>query len=258
MSTITSNHESPSQYEIKLFAYVDVLGWTNLIEKSVGDKHSFQLAVLNHEHLKSMTSALQIQKEFFNEIGQPQHGPSVEVTQFSDTIVFSCPVDKPLYFGMLLNLYSTCAKLLEHGLYTRGALTVGQIYHKDDSVFGPALIQAHSLEQHVAVYPRIVVDETAAMLLKLHEATVKTEPSFRQYSLTRLDTDGVSFLNVLTPPIMQDVLIPSHLATLQHYLGLVDHKCREHANNPRLLMKHKWMRHYVQALITECSVEQAI
>ena len=44
------------------------------------------------------------------------------------------------------------------GVWVRGGVTVGNILHDDDVVFGPALNRAYELESKVAKFPRIVLD----------------------------------------------------------------------------------------------------
>lgn len=45
--------------------------------------------------------------------------------------------------------------MLDLGFLTRGAITVGELYHIDNMIFGPALIEAVSLKKE-AVYPRLI------------------------------------------------------------------------------------------------------
>jgi hypothetical protein len=44
------------------------------------------------------------------------------------------------------------------GFLVRGGITIGDIVHDEEVVFGPALNRAYHLEHDIAKYPRIVVD----------------------------------------------------------------------------------------------------
>ncbi len=44
------------------------------------------------------------------------------------------------------------------GFLLRGGITVGQIIHDDECVFGPGLNRAYELESKIATYPRFVLD----------------------------------------------------------------------------------------------------
>jgi hypothetical protein len=45
-----------------------------------------------------------------------------------------------------------------NGFLLRGGVTVGDIVHEDEIVFGPGLNRAYHLEDKIALYPRFVVD----------------------------------------------------------------------------------------------------
>ncbi len=51
--------------------------------------------------------------------------------------------------------------MLFNGFALRGGVAVGEVYHKDNIVFGPAVVEAVNLEKRIAVYPRVVLSEAA-------------------------------------------------------------------------------------------------
>src|SRR5438876_10132066 len=71
----------------------------------------------------------------------------------------------------------------------RGGITVGDICHDDEVVFGPGLNRAYELESKVAVVPRIVVDEEVLRIGKIK--------GFHLFE------DGVHFLDPFTSHFMQ-------------------------------------------------------
>jgi hypothetical protein len=44
---------------------------------------------------------------------------------------------------------------LQYGFLTRGGIAVGQLHHRQNVVFGPALVEAVNLERE-AIYPRLI------------------------------------------------------------------------------------------------------
>jgi hypothetical protein len=44
------------------------------------------------------------------------------------------------------------------GFLLRGGITVGDVVHDDECVFGPGLNRAHELESEIAHYPRFALD----------------------------------------------------------------------------------------------------
>jgi hypothetical protein len=83
----------------------------------------------------------------------------VQFGAFSDNFLYSLPAS----FGN--RIYSVArvliVDLLKLGFLVRGAVTYGDLYHKDNVVFGPALLEAVDIEQNEAFYPRIIVSEGA-------------------------------------------------------------------------------------------------
>jgi hypothetical protein len=63
----------------------------------------------------------------------------------------------PVEFGfrILQSAAALSVKVLQQGFLTRDGVTVGQMYHNDNVVFGPALIEAVALEKE-AHYPRLL------------------------------------------------------------------------------------------------------
>jgi len=57
----------------------------------------------------------------------------------------------------------------------------GNLYHKSNLIFGPALIRAYELESKYAIYPRIIVDDQ-----NIKEGTVFS-----------IDLDGLTFINTI-------------------------------------------------------------
>src|ERR1700734_1453383 len=48
------------------------------------------------------------------------------------------------------------------GFLLRGGITVGEVVHDDECVFGPGLVRAYELESKKAYYPRFVLDHDVA------------------------------------------------------------------------------------------------
>jgi hypothetical protein len=78
---------------------------------------------------------------------------------FSDHFVYSTPQSGGLGFLLLSTVSKLVIDLLHVGFLTRGALVVGDLYHRDNVIFGPALIEAFNIERGEAFYPRILLSE---------------------------------------------------------------------------------------------------
>jgi len=66
---------------------------------------------------------------------------------------------KMLCFIFINMAYFLTNSLIDYGFIIRGAITIGDLYHDERIVFGPALNQAYEIESTIANYPRVIVDK---------------------------------------------------------------------------------------------------
>jgi hypothetical protein len=132
------------QYECRMVAYCDVLGWRNHIAAAGVDPEKI--------------GALRRQILFVKRTIGSDNRADLRFSSFSDNIIVSGPADEITFaaFQLSLSHHQACSAML--GFLTRGGITVGDICHDKEVVFGPALNRAYELESHVADYPRIVFD----------------------------------------------------------------------------------------------------
>lgn len=84
---------------------------------------------------------------------------------FSDNIIVSCELDDNLLnnkfrIGMILQFAASFQKgALRKGYLLRGGITIGKYFCNDVLVWGSALVEAVGLEEKVALYPRIIINQ---------------------------------------------------------------------------------------------------
>lgn len=161
-------------YERRVVVFYDVLGWRSQIEDAGPDSSKIgdlRRLILAHSRVLRM----------------PVKAP-VNVGTFSDNIVISTPVNEHIsYFLRAIAIMQLMTASLHFLL--RGGIAVGDIYHDDEVVFGPALNRAYELESKVAVYPRIILDEPVMRLGRIE--------GFHAFE------DGVYFLDPFTSHFLQ-------------------------------------------------------
>src|SRR5271156_3287745 len=89
-----------------------------------------------------------------------------------------------------------CREFLQKGFPCRGAITSGSLFHHERYIVGPALVRAYQIEQSVAIYPRIILDDAAMKRWRYHfrppwEESLET--------LVKLGGDGLCFLDIFNP-----------------------------------------------------------
>ncbi|WP_338988091.1 hypothetical protein KST01_03635 [Fusobacterium animalis] len=52
---------------------------------------------------------------------------------------------------MILDIIYISIELLDKGVYIRGGMTYGKLYHENNICFGPAMVEAYSLEQKLYI-----------------------------------------------------------------------------------------------------------
>jgi hypothetical protein len=92
----------------------------------------------------------------FNTLTQYETASKIRVSTFSDNVVASNTRAVQEHF--LYTLAVIQFMIAGMGFLLRGGVTIGQIVHEKDVVFGPALNRAYEIESTVAVMPRIVID----------------------------------------------------------------------------------------------------
>ncbi|WP_199528905.1 hypothetical protein [Pseudoalteromonas sp. bablab_jr010] len=195
-------------YENRLTAFIDILGFSALVEESENSSEVTQ-NILNaitlmipsslEEHCKitpssKVTSDLEsvsIDANHMNEMLAELF--EVRISQFSDCMVLSAKANCVMSCNMILEMIAKFSiKIWEDNkLLIRGGMTVGKLYHKDKEViFGPAMIEAYKLEATLAEHPRILVKNECIASFKasgandLFESIVtKSDDGFYQITL---------------------------------------------------------------------------
>lgn len=183
------------EYRSSVFTFLDILGFRRIVEKHSADEVGALLARLRQAAQPDKRVAEDLEMSFLT---------------FSDCTVRAVPIESAsnkrhptgiLYFE-LLNLVHCQYRLLHDGYFLRGSVTIGDICFDEDMVFGPALVNAYSLESEFANHPRIVVDPRVFAEFD-KEPLLRNEihdvPTEREYldAIVKRDSDGIYFVDYL-------------------------------------------------------------
>ncbi len=234
-------------YENRVMAYCDILGWSRAIERSTHDSdHLKKLALAIH----SLSGHAQLVEFFRGEAGGTPWG--LEIAHFSDSIVFSCPADDSQRFSTVAMRVNQLVYwlLTQARLLTRGAIVVGQLYHRKNVVLGPALAKAYLMESEIAVYPRILVADDVLAIARTDGKGLDTQK-------VKGDFDGLHYLDYLRvfgqptggPPLAV------RLQESEHYLRC----CREatvegmeeNSSDLKKYVKWLWLARYFNEVIND-------
>lgn len=151
-----------TEYEDRYVAFVDILGFKEMILQSERANNVAQLATALDVTFASSTHAVVLE-----ELKSQEADVDLRVNTFSDFVVAST---KPTAAGLSVLLYviwTLSTGWLSSRILCRGAITRGKVLHrvvtsstKPTMVFGPAFVEAYKLESTVADFPRIILSKS--------------------------------------------------------------------------------------------------
>lgn len=157
-------------YTEGLIVFLDILGFSNYIEKTKGISEVEEIFDFVEKlcHLYNTSNISGIKITFFSDSFILT---TEEISESSVTALFmAC-------FLINLQLYQATK------LFTRGAVCIGEYYHKDNIAFGPGIIQAYRDQESVAKYVRLIVSESVITRID------------RQNPMIEKDSTGIYYCN---------------------------------------------------------------
>lgn len=136
-------------YSKRIIVFMDILGFKNLVADEKSKDKLFSIM----KYLKWIEDSNYNGILSMDDLGR-------EITVFSDSIVISYDANiKGALFYILIDIVHIQLDFANQGVYLRGGITVGELYHKHNIVFGPGMVKAYELESLHAKYPRIILEE---------------------------------------------------------------------------------------------------
>ena len=216
-------------YSERLCVYVDILGFKKLLGNLSPPKIQRLLTKVH----KPITELAFEEDDF-------------RVQSISDAVTMSTAVTAKGLAALIEALEGLTFDLLSEGYFVRGALIKGPLYHDDETVFGPALVEAFRLESEVVKYPRIMVHSNV-----LHAAKDWLGEGYKQH--IRHADDGPCFLHVLRWLEMAMMLseppkdYPAIL--LKDCQSMVQKRFRQSIDEPRYFEKVQWFAKYWNSIV---------
>jgi len=229
------------RYEKKLVAFVDILGWSEAVRTATAesDVRALGQALLP---LKGFS-------EYVDRLGalRPEtgwHGDPV-MSHFSDCIVLSVKNDTIGRGHLTQALWALSKNVMNQGFLLRGGIALGDIYHRNGMVFGPALNEAYDLERRDAKHPRIILSNE---LSKSPGDWGNHDEPFR------IDSDGLMFYNYL-PPFQNSHFFRNEYSIWHEQLlpirELIIKQSLKYRNDKNIYPKYQWLALYFDQICRE-------
>ena len=241
-------------YEDRIVAFLDILAWKSAICLSESDPEKAK-------DLGVLLNGLQTAERLNEFMRGTECGPlsDARCTHFSDSVVISVLNDKHGEHSLLHALKSVVTNALSSGFFIRGGITKGKLIHKDNLVYGPALIEAYNLENKIAKYPRIILDHSLSNIWIKPQPVQDTKGNFLGYAACEWKKDPADsyyFYDLLQPFERNIEFEPMNVkkATL---FGSTYSRLKEvietHLNHPdhKVRKKYEWLAKYYNAIAAE-------
>lgn len=247
---------STAYYEKRIVAFIDILGFKSLIEET-------QQPECTLEKLDNIKSAFDLIHQMLAEHYENDQIEQVKYSTFSDCIVFSFPARQTnsLFLALLPLIWLQAELVWKHDILLRGVMTIGDIYHEDKVVFGPALVEAYELETKKAFYPRIILDpkiqteyelwlddvKKRGNVDQIHELENEQRYTFKPEGLLTRDDDGFYYVDYLDK-ILGEMDAPENY---QDFIGHVDKLIQPYLKpdiDVSLLKKYVWLHEKLQKI----------
>jgi hypothetical protein len=186
------------KYEDRVVAFIDILGFKQLVSGTLSGNDLDNVDKIQ-DLIDAYDSINQIlfPENFVDEfIDIPRRNRNVSI--FSDAIAISFKVESDSeVFDTLDDIKLIIMSLVDHGILCRGGIVRGKLIHTDDYIFGPALVEAYTLESEVAVYPRVILDrEIVDIGIKYKsDRNSHSQELDSISSLLEIDSDGFYYMD---------------------------------------------------------------
>lgn len=217
------------KYETKecIVAFIDILGSSNAIlsdaQKSLNTVHN------------AYDESVKIYKKLFY---KKNILPSVKI--FSDNIVIAVPYskDKGLDAFLAVAIMSAIVQVqfLNHRWLTRGGISYGSYFADEIMVWGAALVKAYTLENSIAIYPRIIIDPDLVGEIGLTNPNLKN----KYKTWIRQDEDHLFFINFLND-CLKDLLL-----YILRQMSETEYQVANNINNLKASQKWLWLSRYLE------------
>lgn len=254
---------SKLKYERRIVAFIDILGFKEIVKQS--EKYTTKIKLLYSvlEYLKDWETSDKWDLKFV-EIEEDAQKKGVDKfdmrgktnsTSFSDNIVVSVKIGdnvNEMASTLIVNLAYIGSILMEKGILLRGGITIGNIIHNQNgTVFGQGLIDAYMLEMKSAVYPRIILSDKLLKELNYPLEYKSNRYPYHQY-IDRFEDGCVGFHQMIYYQVMDnwtEMTTRKMILSLDNIRKMIIKGLDSSFENPEIYKKYLWLKEQYKELI---------
>lgn len=218
-----------------IIAYLDFLG----TKKRIANEQDNRPLEIIINTFKNISAKINKSNEFSKKYN---YLTKIKYRSFSDNIliVISANKTKMLTTDAFDSILELVTKLyldaLQEGILVRGGITIGNIFVNDYTAYGKGLLRAIELEENIAYYPRIILDNNVDKYLN---------DVYLNSSKFLIDNDFIRYVNILKP-FSPNNIDNNILNTIQDKLIQL---LEEEQDNLKNLAKIKWLCQYYKSAV---------
>jgi hypothetical protein len=239
------------KYDISIITYIDILGFRNIVNQRNKPKDIYSILKSFRYFSKPDTElARDYEQSFYN-----FSDCAVRVTKILSEVNKARPVG--LLFYELIDVLHLQFELVNQGIFLRGGITIGEIYIKNNFIFGPGLISAYKLENERALYPRIIVPKNIVHIvkdvpaLKAYHHDIEDELEYIK-ALLKYDSAGFYFIDYIKASD-SEIEPDDYLTFLINHKKNIKKNLSLYKKDERVLAKYKWLKKYHNSSIRKMS-----
>lgn len=248
-----------THYEERYVAFIDILGFTELIGLSVKEGNPQDPEPPRH-HVSAIFNALDLDRTLIEDAYNSKSGstlPGLEFSTFSDFVVVTSEPSPVGLDAITFTVWRIISDWLSKGYISRGGIAKGKVIHRGARngrppiVFGPAFISAYKLESEIADYPRVILSKEVR-----EDYIAATSPPCENViglpSLVRKNDDGPHALDIFTHFRTNGFSLSDdqRQEALQHHKALTQNLLHG-SDTPKLYRKTLWLVHQFNEAISD-------
>jgi hypothetical protein len=238
--------------EERFVAFLDILGFSEIVKSIESNNRNDNLDLKRIKSILNFMDEETTDPNYCSDLPiyiETEHGlierelGDPRLTYVSDCIIISAEPTLDGFKGLSRKIHKITADLAYDGIFCRGAITKGKLFHHNKVVFGTSYIKAYKLEEDKAKFPRVIIDPDITDFFELEEGAVPLAPAF--YGK---DKDGLYYQRYWTW-----FLFPPYAGSFDNYLIIVREWIIRHIEtfkgNSRVQPKYLWLKDEFNSLV---------
>lgn len=244
--------KSYTQYENRYVAFIDILGFKELIKLSATNEHSDSERNSEAHSVSAIFNALDQNfssiNETYEQISRDTESPDLRFNTFSDFVVISSNLTHAGLDALVFSVWFVIREWLSKGFISRGGISKGKVVHRNYEegkapiIFGPAYISAYQLESEIADYPRVILSKDVRII----HSEIKQNGEGTIHALEKLvrqHDDGPHWIDIFSHMRQDgfDKLSIEVRPEAEQYSKILKQHMDDGSDNPKLYRKTRWL-----------------